>query len=104
MSITTLPAPSTDRRLRAWPRAAAAGAGHRGVARATRLGQVILGLIWLIDGALQFQPYMFGKSFITGVIDPNAVGQPAIIAEPITWIAKLIEPHVGVFNAGAATI
>jgi hypothetical protein len=74
------------------------------VARATRLAQIILGLIWLIDGALQFQPYMFGKGFITGVIDPNAVGQPAIIAEPITWIAKLIEPHVGVFNGFAATL
>ncbi|HEY5319039.1 MAG TPA: hypothetical protein VIJ20_13710 [Solirubrobacteraceae bacterium] len=74
------------------------------VARATRVAQVILGLIWLIDGVLQFQPYMFGRSFITGVIDPNAVGQPAIIADPITWIAKLIEPHVAVFNGFAATL
>jgi hypothetical protein len=74
------------------------------VARVTRIAQVILGLIWLIDGALQFQPYMFGKSFIIGVIAPNAAGQPAIIADPITWIAKLVEPHVGVFNGFAATL
>ncbi|HWC85599.1 MAG TPA: hypothetical protein VG388_03605 [Solirubrobacteraceae bacterium] len=61
-------------------------------------------LIWLVDGALQFQPYMFAKTFITGVIDPSAVAQPAIIADPITWIANLIAPHVTVFNAFAATL
>ena len=72
--------------------------------RLSRLGQVALGLIWLIDGILQFQPYMFGKAFITGVILPSAAGQPGIIASPITWIANLIEPHVAVFNAFAATL
>jgi hypothetical protein len=104
MSTTVLPLPSSARVLRARPRAAAARLGDGTVARVTRLAQVTLGLIWLIDGALQFQPYMFGKTFITGVIDPNAVGQPAIIAEPITWIANLIAPHVTVFNAFAATV
>jgi hypothetical protein len=73
-------------------------------ARVARLGQVVLGLLWLIDGLLQFQPYMFGKTFVTGVLLPNAVGQPGIIASPITWIANLIEPHVVMFNAFAATI
>jgi hypothetical protein len=73
-------------------------------ARLTRIGQVVLGLLWLIDGLLQFQPYMFGKTFITGVLLPNAVGQPGIIASPITWIANLIEPHVVIFNVFAATI
>jgi len=56
-------------------------------ARLARLAQVVLGVIWLIDGALQFQPYMFAKTFITGVILPNAQGQPGVIADPITWIA-----------------
>jgi hypothetical protein len=73
-------------------------------ARVTRIGQVVLGLLWLIDGLLQFQPYMFGKTFITGVLLPNAVGQPGIIASPITWLANLIEPHVVIFNLFAATI
>jgi hypothetical protein len=72
--------------------------------RVARLGQVALGLLWLIDGLLQFQPYMFGKTFITGVILPNASGQPGIIGSPITWIANLIEPHVALFNAFAATL
>jgi hypothetical protein len=58
---------------------------------------------WLIDGILQFQPYMFAKTFVTGVIMPNTVGQPGVIATPITWIAHQIEPHVALFNAFAAT-
>ncbi|MHB8692855.1 MAG: hypothetical protein ACYDHH_16585 [Solirubrobacteraceae bacterium] len=72
--------------------------------RTQRAGQLALGLIWLIDGALQYQPYMFHQSFITGVILPNAQGQPGIVASPITWIAQLIAPHVAVFNAFAATV
>ena len=74
------------------------------LARVQRAGQIALGLIWLIDGALQYQPYMFHTTFITGVILPNAHGQPGIIASPITWIAHLIEPHVALFNAFAATL
>lgn len=85
-------------------RDAASRSQTRSFAQLARLGQIILGLIWLVDGILQFQPYMFGKSFITGVILPNANGQPGIIATPITWIAHLIEPHVAVFNGFAATL
>ncbi len=73
-------------------------------ARLARIGQIVLGVIWLIDGALQYQSYMFGKTFITGVILPNAQGQPGIIADPIKWLAGLIEPHVAIFNGFAATL
>lgn len=98
--------------LRAAPRARTSRTSRSGAARAkrspaarvTRLGQVLLGLIWLIDGLLQFQPYMFHSTFITAIIDPNAAGQPGIIASPIIWIGHLIEPHVALFNAFAATL
>lgn len=69
-----------------------------------RAGQVALGLVWLTDGALQFQPYMFGRTFVTGVILPASHGQPGIIGGPIVWIGNVIEPHVALFNAGAATL
>jgi len=72
--------------------------------KATRGGQVALGLLWLTDGALQFQPYMFGRTFITGVILPASRGQPGIVGAPIIWIANLVAPHVALFNAGAATL
>lgn len=70
----------------------------------TRIGQVALGLLWLADGALQFQPYMFGKTFVTGVILPASHGQPAIIGAPIAWISGVVESHVMPFNAAAATL
>ncbi|MFZ0090903.1 MAG: hypothetical protein WAL63_15440 [Solirubrobacteraceae bacterium] len=79
-------------------------AAWHAAARISRVGQLVLGLLWLIDGALQFQPYMFGRTFITGVILPSASGQPGIIRTPIAWIAGLIEPRVAVFNALAATL
>ena len=43
-----------------------------------RIGQIVLGLLWLADGALQFQPYMFGKTFVTGVILPASHGQRSV--------------------------
>lgn len=46
--------------------------------------QIALGVIWLTDGALQLQPFMFGSSFVTQIIAPNAVGQPAFVAGPVT--------------------
>jgi hypothetical protein len=55
---------------------------RRAFARLGRIGQVFLGAIWLIDGALRFQPYMFGKTFVTGVILPNAQGQPETLRTP----------------------
>jgi len=55
-----------------------------------------LGLIWIVDGLLKLQPYFF-THFVSGVIDPSAAGQPAVIGHPITWIGNLIRPHQGVF-------
>jgi hypothetical protein len=72
--------------------------------RITRRGQISLGVLWLIDGILQFQPYMFGRSFVTGVLLPSAAGQPSFLGAPITWVAHLIEPHAAVFNAFAASL
>lgn len=69
-----------------------------------RMLQIALGATWLLDGALQLQPYMFQRAFASQIIAPNAVGQPGFIGAPITWAAQLIETHVVVFNAFAATV
>jgi hypothetical protein len=66
--------------------------------------QIALGLIWLADGALQFQPFMFGRSFVTKIIAPNAIGEPGLVAGPVRFMAHLIEPRVALFNVFAATI
>lgn len=72
--------------------------------RLTRAGQITLGLIWLLDGILQFQPSMFGRGFITAVLLPNASGQPWLIGAPITWIAHFISSWEPAFNAAAALL
>jgi hypothetical protein len=61
----------------------------------------VLGLFWFVDGLFQLQPYFF-HHFASGIIAPNATGQPALIADPITWIASLIQPHQGIFTVLAA--
>lgn len=73
-------------------------------ADATRKLQVALGVIWLIDGALQLQPFMFRRSFVTQIIVPTEADQPSVIAVPIRVAAHLIEPRVALFNLFAVAI
>jgi hypothetical protein len=47
---------------------------------------------------------MFSRAFLTDVIAPNAVGEPGIVAQPVTFATHLIEPRLVLFNALAATI
>ena len=50
----------------------------------TRRGlRITLGLIWLLDGALQFQSFMYSHGFLEEVIEPNAAMQPAWIGNSI---------------------
>ena len=64
-----------------------------------RLVQILLGLVWLADGALQLQPFMFGRGFVTGMLMPTAAGNPAPVASSITAMARFLEPHIAVWNA-----
>jgi hypothetical protein len=66
--------------------------------------QVALGLIWLFNGVLQFQPFMFTRSFVTEIVAPNTADQPGFVAWPIRLAEHLIEPRVAFFNAFAATL
>jgi hypothetical protein len=52
--------------------------------------QIALGVLWLVDGALQLQPYMLGTGLAKGVIEPAGQGQPAIVADSVRWAAHLI--------------
>jgi hypothetical protein len=60
--------------------------------------QVVLGCLWILDGALQFQPAMFKASFLSNVIMPNVAGQPAPIAWFITDAVHFMRPDIGVWN------
>ena len=52
--------------------------------------QVALGLLWLLDGALQLQPFMLGRGFARQNIDPAATGQPQFVSAPIHWAANVV--------------
>lgn len=63
-----------------------------------RLVQVLLGCVWLADGALQLQPSMFGRGFVTGMLMPTAAGNPGPVASSITAMARFLEPHIAAWN------
>ena len=44
--------------------------------RTQRTLQIVLGLFWLLDAGLQFQPFMFGSGFTTTYLLNNAQGSP----------------------------
>lgn len=66
--------------------------------------QICLGLVWLIDAALQFQPYMFGPFFVTQGIESAAAGNPAVVSSSITWASDVMLHHIGFYNAVFASI
>jgi hypothetical protein len=55
--------------------------------------QIALGLLWLLDGALQLQPFMLRTSFARQVLDPVAAGQPHFVAGPVHWAANIVAAH-----------
>jgi hypothetical protein len=88
--------------------ASRSGQGARaGVSRGTpnvrRLLQLGLAGIWLLDGVLQYQSFMFTKAF-GQMLAATAPGNPGVIASPITWDATLIEHHLVLLNTTFATI
>ena len=63
-----------------------------------------MGLFWLLDAGLQFQPYMFGSSFTTTYLLNNAQNQPDVIRWVITNVGNFVGPHVAVWNTFFALI
>jgi uncharacterized membrane protein YwaF len=70
----------------------------------TRGIQIALGLLWLLDGALQLQHQMFTSSFAHQVIAPAAQGQPLIVRGPIHFGIHIILLHPALFDAFFALI
>jgi hypothetical protein len=102
MSSESLPAPAlTGAREPAWSSAVTTSGWLDRHRRALQLG---LGVIWLLDAALQYQPYMFGKGFAQQIIAPVGPGNPAWIARPVHWAAHLTLDHRILADALFATI
>jgi hypothetical protein len=59
--------------------------------------QTLLGLIWLLDGGLQFQSFMYGKGFIQ-LLTGLTAGQPHWVSSSVTWGATTLHSDQVVFN------
>jgi hypothetical protein len=70
---------------------------------ARRALQLVLAGIWLLDGALQYQPFMFTKAFATTTLGGTAGANPSVIARPITWNASVVSHHLVLLNTVFAT-
>ncbi len=67
--------------------------------RITRRGiQIALGCIWLLDGFLQFQSFMYSHEFIATIIEPTAHGQPGFISHPILTFAHFYQHNFTLWN------
>ena len=102
---TGSPRPATGRLPIARPAARTSAAAERDAATtrsallSPRSLQLCLGFVWLFVGALQLQPFMFGHGFVTKVILPNTMGQPAAVAAPITLAAHVMTHYPVLLNS-----
>jgi hypothetical protein len=60
--------------------------------------QIGLGFFWLLDGALQAQPFMFTRGFATQVIAGVGEGQPWFVSAPVHWASTIIAAHPVAWN------
>jgi hypothetical protein len=101
-------APAPDVALRATPNAVDERRRRRRPGRrlfvSRRTIQMALGAVWVLDGALQLQPFMFTKGFAEQIVLPTANGQPAFVADPVHWASALILTHPGLWDALFAAI
>jgi hypothetical protein len=56
-----------------------------------------LGLLWVLDGALQLQPYMYSRGF-ANTLTANVQGQPDWLAASIRWTATMVAHNVTALN------
>ena len=54
-----------------------------------RMLQLGLAAIWLLDGVLQYQSFMYTKAF-TQMIGATSTGNPGVVSHPINWNATLV--------------
>jgi len=68
-----------------------------------RTTQTVLGLIWLLDGGLQFQSFMYGNGFIQ-MLTGMAPAQPHWLASTLLWGARTMQGHQVLYNTLSALI
>ncbi len=95
--------PIGEARIARAPGGEARGAGMFAHTRAyfasenRRAIQTVLGVIWLLDGGLQLQSFMYSQGFVRLLLG-NAAGQPGWLASSIEWGAHLVQHNLTVWN------
>jgi hypothetical protein len=64
--------------------------------------EMALGALWLIDGLLQLQPYMFSRGFYNAMLGMANMGLPGPIAASDSHIAAILTAHPALWNSGFA--
>jgi hypothetical protein len=76
-----------------------------GTPRLTRRGvEIALGTLWLVDGALQFQPSMFTRAFFVGMLGMANMGLPGPVATVEYDLTSMLAAHPGLWNTVFATL
>lgn len=55
-------------------------------------------MLWLFDGGLQLQPFMFSSAFVRQVLEPAAAGQPAPVAAVLKIGVLVIVSQLGTWS------
>lgn len=66
--------------------------------------QLGLGVMWLLDGALQCQSFMFTSAFGRTIIGEAGSGQPGIVSDPVHWASQLVIAHPVLTNSAFAAV
>jgi hypothetical protein len=59
--------------------------------------QTVLGVIWLLDGGLQFQSFMYSRGFLQMIVG-GAAGQPGWLTDSINWAARFANGDLTLWN------
>jgi hypothetical protein len=65
---------------------------------------MILGGLWLLDGALQFQPYMFTRAFLASTLGMANMGLPGPLSGLLYRVSGLVTPQPVLWNAAFASL
>jgi hypothetical protein len=94
---TTAPGVRADEFSDRGGRSLLAGARAYFASDAPRTAQTVLGLIWLLDGGLQFQSFMYGRGFVA-MLASMAAGQPGWLHDSVIWGAHTMQQDPALWN------
>jgi hypothetical protein len=66
--------------------------------------QIGLGILWLLDGVLQMQSFMYTRGFAEQVIAPAGQGQPGFVSTPMHLASTVMAAHPVAWNVSFAGI